>query len=65
MTKMKNRETLPMNVCEDNPVAEQFLLGQELGIRGTPALIFEDGQLQPGYVPAAQLVPMLLKASAR
>ena len=65
MTKMKNREMLPMNLCDDNPVAEQFLLGQELGIRGTPALIFEDGQLQPGYIPAAQLAPLLLKASAR
>jgi len=64
MTRYKNREAVPLNVCEDNPVAAQFRLGQELGVSGTPALILEDGQLQPGYLPADRLAPLVIKASA-
>lgn len=65
LTRFKNRESVPIDVCENNPVADQFLLGQELGIRGTPALVFANGALQPGYIPAARLVPMLLESVPR
>lgn len=40
--------------CE-NPVAEQYQLGVELGVTGTPALLTSTGQLIPGYVPPEQL----------
>jgi len=40
--------------CE-NPIANQYQLGQELGVTGTPALLTPDGQLIPGYVPPEQL----------
>lgn len=40
--------------CE-NPIAEQYNLGQALGVTGTPALLMNDGQLIPGYVPADKL----------
>lgn len=43
----------------DSAVNEQFVLGQQLGVTGTPALIFEDGSLVPGYVPADRLKQML------
>ena len=36
--------------CE-NPVAEQYQLGIELGVSGTPALLTSTGQLIPGYMP--------------
>jgi thiol:disulfide interchange protein DsbC len=39
----------------DNPIAEQYQLGIELGVTGTPALLTASGQLIPGYVPPAQL----------
>ena len=39
----------------DNPIAEQYQLGMELGVSGTPALLTDDGQLIPGYVPPEQL----------
>ena len=50
-------ENEPQN-C-DNAVVDQFMLGQQVGVTGTPALIFEDGSLVPGYVPAARLKQML------
>jgi thiol:disulfide interchange protein DsbC len=40
--------------CE-NPVADQYQLGRELGVTGTPALVTADGTLIPGYMPPDQL----------
>lgn len=58
ITRLKRGEQVPERTCE-NPVAAQFALGQELGIRGTPAIMFEDGTLLPGYVPAEELISAL------
>lgn len=41
--------------CENSSVAEQFKLGGQLGVAGTPAIITADGQLLPGYMPADAL----------
>jgi len=60
MTRAKNGETLPKADC-DNPVKEQYELGQLIGVQGTPAIIMEDGALLPGYVPAAKLAAALDK----
>jgi len=38
-----------------NPVADQYNLGNALGVTGTPALLTYDGQLIPGYVPPKAL----------
>ena len=49
-----------------NPIAEQYDVGREIGVTGTPALVTTDGTLIPGYVPPAQLRQRLeaLEASA-
>ena len=59
LTTLKNGGSIPENVCADNPVADEILLGEKIGVTGTPALVLEDGTLVPGYVPAAQLAHML------
>jgi thiol:disulfide interchange protein DsbC len=59
LTRLKNREELEENVCPGNPIAEQFALGQELGVRGTPAIITADGEMIPGYRTADDLVELL------
>ncbi|WP_240464671.1 DsbC family protein [Modicisalibacter sp. 'Wilcox'] len=43
----------------DNPVADQYHLGLELGVQGTPAIVLPDGRLVPGYVPPRRLAAML------
>jgi len=58
MTRAKAGENLPNASC-DNPVKEEYELGQLIGVRGTPAIIMEDGAMLPGYVPAARLVKAL------
>ncbi|MEN8170074.1 MAG: thioredoxin fold domain-containing protein [Pseudomonadota bacterium] len=42
----------------DAPVQLHMMLGQQLGISGTPGLILEDGRLQPGYAPPRQLLSL-------
>lgn len=39
----------------DTPIAQVRQLGAKLKVNGTPALIFADGIINPGYLPAAQL----------
>lgn len=43
----------------DTPVDRIVAFGQKKGIRGTPTLIFADGQVIPGAIPAAQLEQIL------
>ncbi|MBA4503413.1 DsbC family protein [Marinobacterium marinum] len=58
MDSIKNGERLDEESC-DNPVLDQYMLGQKLGVTGTPALITDDGTLLPGYMPAARLQQIL------
>jgi len=39
----------------DAPVAEQYEMGQSVGVTGTPALVTPNGDLIPGYVPPEDL----------
>ncbi|MFV2004383.1 MAG: DsbC family protein [Gammaproteobacteria bacterium] len=45
----------------DNPIQEHLKVARELGVQGTPAILLEDGQLLPGYVPVDKLVTELRK----
>lgn len=58
MTKAKRGEAVEKKTCE-NPVKAQYELGQKLGVRGTPSLILESGEMLPGYVPPMQLAELL------
>ncbi len=55
ITRLKSKQEIEDNVCPGNPVADQFLLGQKAGVRGTPAIVFESGEMLPGYVAADEL----------
>lgn len=37
-------------------VSRDYELGRQLGVQGTPAIIYPDGSLVPGYLPVAQLI---------
>ena len=43
----------------DNPISRHQALATELGIRGTPAILLENGYLNPGYVPVDKLVKQM------
>ncbi len=50
--------------CE-SPVADQYKLGQSVGVTGTPALVTNSGDLIPGYVPPNDLRVRLEQLSAQ
>jgi thiol:disulfide interchange protein DsbC len=58
MTKAKNGQAIETKVCA-NHVAEQYNLGREIGISGTPAIILDNGTLIPGYVSADKIAKAL------
>lgn len=59
LTKLKNRQRIPTNVCANNPVEDQYILGQKIGVTGTPALVTSTGRLMPGYIPTLRLASVL------
>jgi thiol:disulfide interchange protein DsbC len=59
LTQLTLKQVVPENICANNPVAAQFQLGQELGVRGTPAIITQTGQMIPGYQSADELMVTL------
>lgn len=58
LTQAKNGQNLPARDCE-TPILAHYELGNELGISGTPAIIFPDGRLIPGYLDSETLTSML------
>lgn len=58
ITKAKLGKEVEKRTCV-NPVAAQYALGNKIGVSGTPAVVYEDGTLQPGYLPADQLASRL------
>ena len=59
LTTLKNGKSIDIAVCENNPVAKQYELGGKVGVRGTPAIILENGEMVPGYLPAEELAKQL------
>jgi len=58
LTEAKMGKAIPQKTCA-NPVAKQYRLGEDFGVTGTPALVLEDGELLPGYMPARALAARL------
>ena len=43
-------------ICASTPVDREYNLGVSIGVRGTPAIVTESGDLISGYLPARELV---------
>lgn len=63
MDKAKLQGEVSNPLCENNPVAKHMEIGQGLGVRGTPAILLQNGVLLPGYLPPQQLLEELNKRS--
>ena len=61
MTASKQGRPVKPATCED-PIAEQHGIGVAMQIRGTPAIILENGEVIAGYVPADTLIEKALAA---
>lgn len=58
LTKAKQGQSIPSKTCE-NPVDAHMELGRIFSLQGTPAIVLDDGEMIPGYVPADKLKAML------
>ena len=64
LTKAKLDQAIPgPKHCAGSPVAREYALGQDVGVRGTPAIVLDDGEMLPGYLPPAMLAQHLKKRS--
>lgn len=63
LTRAKRGENVKAPHCKA-PIAEQYALGREIGIRGTPGLITDKGEYLAGYMPAARLLEYLSGSAA-
>lgn len=58
LTDAKAGKTIAEKSCT-NPVDRHMAVGEELGLRGTPAILTEGGELIPGYVEPKRLAAQL------
>ncbi|WP_058554236.1 DsbC family protein [Thiohalocapsa sp. ML1] len=63
MTRAKAGAQLPKKSCT-NPVTKHMELGEMMGIRGTPAIILDNGEMVPGYVEPKRLATLLDQSRA-
>ncbi|MDA9786070.1 thioredoxin fold domain-containing protein [Gammaproteobacteria bacterium] len=59
LTALKEGRDPALKLCQDHPVEDHYLLGQRIGITGTPAIISSSGDLLPGYLPPMELLQKL------
>ena len=59
LTLAKLDQEFPTQECDASMVSTHYLMGQDVGLRGTPAIVFENGELVSGYVSAQQLSEQL------
>ncbi|MDH5393415.1 MAG: DsbC family protein [Gammaproteobacteria bacterium] len=58
MTDAKEGRQITTATC-DNPIEKHMQLGREFGIRGTPAIVMDNGEMIPGYRPAKDVLKIL------
>ncbi len=58
MTEAKNGNPIPSKTCH-HPVDRHMELGELMGIRGTPAIVLDNGQMVPGFVEPKRLAQVL------
>lgn len=55
LTLAKLDQEFQSRECDSSMVSEHYLMGQDVGLTGTPAIVLENGELISGYLPAQRL----------
>ena len=56
ISKLKNNKNLDLSFCDSQPVSKQYVIGQKLGVNGSPAIFSMDGEIFPGYIEPEELL---------
>ena len=59
LTAAKQDKEFQSHSCNPATVSSHYALGRDVGLTGTPALVFEDGTLVSGYLPPEKLAEAL------
>ncbi len=63
LTLAKLDQKFETSSCDASIINSHFALGQDIGLRGTPAIVLEDGSLVSGYLPPLELTEALASLS--
>lgn len=55
LTQAKAGNAVESATCE-NPIEENYNLGRQVSVSGTPTIILDDGSITPGYIPVDALL---------
>ena len=55
LTKAKMDQDFASATCDSSAVQSHYVLGRDVGLSGTPAIVLDDGTLISGYLPPDQL----------
>ena len=50
--------------CDSSMIGDHYIMGQEVGLSGTPAIVLDDGELVSGYMPPDALKQRLEQKAA-
>lgn len=64
LEQLMNGENVPAKSC-NHSIDDHRNLGRQLGLSGTPTIVFEDGMVWAGYLPADRLVKEAMKHKAK
>lgn len=62
LTLAKLDEEYPTHTCDASIVSTHYAIGQDVGLRGTPAIVLDDGTLFSGYLPPEKLKQAIIAA---
>lgn len=61
LTQAEIEKKFPEKMKTPNVVKKQYILAEQLGINGVPALILDNGEVIGGYIPPERLLHLLSK----
>jgi len=59
LTMAKLDRDFPTNKCDASAIQDHYVMGRDVGLNGTPAIVLEDGTLISGYLAPDQLIAAL------
>ena len=65
LTAAKLDRSFETSKCDASMISKHYALGRDVGLSGTPAIVFEDGTLVGGYLPPDALSARLQGASPK
>jgi thiol:disulfide interchange protein DsbC len=65
LTLAKLDKDFKTSKCDSTIVQDHYVIGRDVGLNGTPAIVFDDGTLVAGYLPPDQLAERLEQNAAR